>query len=179
MKMTDVERTILIRLHEVLMALKPKEAKEHEVAIQILREGYHEDLYEQCGACYLSEPFPEKDQKFVYDVLDLYTSMNRSFRALPKGERRKVDKERLRFPGFDATDEAASMAFANFVIKKQGRWSDLDHKGEYKSEAPMLPRYERMLAVARKLKSDHSNYRSEELVKLLDQADPKPERKTA
>lgn len=168
MKMTDVERITLIRLHEILSILKPKEAKEHQTAIEILRDGYHEDLYEDAAGSCLSEPFSEKNQKFVYDVLDLYVSLGRSYGALSKQEKKKIDKALLRFPGFDGNNEAAHLAFAKFVVKKQGRWSDIDCKAGFNSDSPMLETYKIMLAEARKLKSDRSDWSADEISKVLE-----------
>jgi uncharacterized protein YfbU (UPF0304 family) len=175
MKMTDVERITLIRFHEILSVLKPKEAKEHQLAVQLLREGFHEDLYEAECASFLSDPFPAKDQKLVYEILDLHAALARSYKALEKKDKKAIDKDRLRFPGFDGATEAAHQAFAKFVIKKQGRWSDLDHKGDFDAQAPMLAHYGRMLSEARKLKSDRLNFTVEELKRILDAGiDPSP-----
>lgn len=168
MKMTDVERITLIRLHEVLAALKPKEAKEHHVAIQILRDGYHEDLYEQRCGTYLAEPFAESDQKLVYDILDLYASLERSYAKLSKVEKKLIDKSALEFPGFDDASEGAYLGFARFVIKKQHRWTDVDHKSGFNSEKLMLPVYRRLLKEARRLKSGDREFTAEEISTLQD-----------
>lgn len=151
MKMSEVERLTLIRLHEILAVLKPKEAKDHQVAIQILREGYHEDLYEQTCGSYLSDPFPEAEQNRVYDILDLYAKLNRSYEALSKSERRTIDKNSLHFPGFDGINEAAHAAFGRFIVKKQHRWSEIGAKADFEAAKPMLAAYDAMLRTARKL----------------------------
>lgn len=168
MKMTDVERITLIRLHEILSELKPKEAKDHQIAIQVLRDGYHEDLYEQISGSYLAEPFAEVEQKIVYDVLDVYDTLERSYSKLSKAEKKLIEKSALRFPGFDDASEAAHLAFVRFVIKKQHRWADIDHKSGFNAEKPMLPFYRRLLKEARRLKSDNSDFSAEEIATLLE-----------
>jgi uncharacterized protein YfbU (UPF0304 family) len=172
MKMTDVQRITLIRLHEILAVINPKEAKDHNVAIHILRDGYHEDLYEQHSGNSLSDPFPEGDQKFVYDVLDAYATVNRSYKALPKKDKKDIDKTKLHFPGFDANQEAVHLAFAKFVVKKQGRWPELDHKGDFDSGVPMTARYDRMLSAFRKLKSNGALLEASAIKTMLDAVEP-------
>lgn len=172
MKMTDSERLTLIRLHEILCLLKPKEAKEHEAAIHVLREGYHEDLYEQTTGTYLADPFPEKDQGLIYDVLDLYESLMQSYSKLSKVERKQVDKNSLRFRGFDEATEHGHLRFVRFVIKKQHRWTGLDHKTDFNAGQPMLEIYRLLLRESRKLKAEPGEYSAEQINKLLAWAQP-------
>ena len=175
MKMSDTERLTLIRLHEVLALLKPKEAKEHEAAIQVLREGYHEDLYEQMTGTYLSEPFPEEDQKLICDVLDLYSSLSDSYQRLSKSDRKSIAKDELRFPGFDEATEHAHVRFVKFVIKKQHRWPDVDHKPDLNAGRPMLAIYRMLLRESRKLKTEAGHYSAEELNAIVEWAKPASE----
>lgn len=172
MKMSDVERLTLIRLHEILAALKPKEAKEHQIAIQILREGYHEDLYEQTCGSYLSEPFPEAEQNRIYEILDLYAKLNRSYETLNKTERRKIDKAALRFPGFDSLNESAHAAFGRFIVKKQHRWSELEAKSNFEASKPMLPSYDAMLRLARKMDKEEGQFSAADILHLLEVVEP-------
>ena len=172
MKMSDCERLTLIRLHEILSLLKPKEAKEHEAAIHVLREGYHEDLYEQTTGTYLADPFPENDQSLIYDVLDLYESLKQSYDKLPKTERKQVDKESLRFRGFDEATEHTHLRFVRFVIKKQHRWTVLDHKTDFNADQPMLEIYRLLLRESRKLKAEPGEYTAEQINQLVAWAQP-------
>lgn len=172
MKMSDVERLTLIRLHEILAVLKPKEAKDHQVAIHILQEGYHEDLYEQTSASYLSDPFPELEQNRVYDILNLYAKLNRSYETLSKSDRKKIDKSSLRFPGFDGSSESAHAAFGRFIVKKQHRWSELEAKSDFETTKPMLPIYDAMLRASRKMTKDEGQFTAADIVHLLELAQP-------
>lgn len=172
MKLSDAERLTLIRLHEVLSALKPKEAREHSLAIQILRDGYHEDLYEQTCGLYLSEVFPEADQTMVYEILDLYLGLNHSYAKLSKADRKIIDKPALEFPGFDQATEHAHLRFLRFVIKKQHRWTELDGKRDFNADRPMLGIYKLQLRESRKLKSEPGHFSAEEISMLLEWAKP-------
>lgn len=175
MKMSDSERLVLIRLHEVLALLRPKDAKDHELAIQVLKEGYHEDLYEQTTGTYLADPFPEKDQGLVYDVLDLYESISQSYHHLSKADRKKVAKEDLHFRGFDEATEHAHLRFVRFVIKKQHRWTSLDHKTDFNAGQPMLEIYRLLLRESRKLKAEPGTFTADQLNQLLAWARPASE----
>lgn len=172
MKMSDAERLTLIRLHEVLALLKPKEAKEHDLAIQVLRDGYHEDLYEQMTGTYLSEAFSDADQKLIYDVLDLYAGLNQSYHKLSKADKKHVDKSQLRFPGFDQASEHAQLRFIKFVIKKQHKWPELDHKSDFNSDRPMLAIYKVQLRESRKIKSELGQYTADQINGLLEWSKP-------
>jgi len=180
MKMTDVERITLIRLHEILSTLRPKEAKRHHAAIEVLRDGYHEDLYEQTSDTYLADAFPAADQMLVYDILDLYAKLHHSYTRLPKAERKDIDKAALRFQGFDEASEAAHLAFARFVLKSQHRSKDLAQKSVVCAKAPMIEEYNRLLAAEREIQSSAAMFTREQIQAILAKGTPpKPRRKKA
>lgn len=168
MKMTDVERLTLIRMHEILAVLKPDEAKQHDLAIDILRDGYHEFLYGDEVGGHLAKPFSERDKTFVYDVLDLFRGLQDSYGRLSKAEAKSIDKDRLEFPGFDGNNEVEHLSFVKFLIKKQERWSDLDRKGGFNSHMPMIDVYSRMLERAKSIPATKNNLSAAEIEQILD-----------
>lgn len=145
MKLTEAERVILHRLHEVLAALHPDERKEHEAKMTVLRDGYHEEHYRFD----LGKPVSKADQAFVKDVLDLYRGLNASYAALPSKDKASVDKKKLVFPGFDGNNETDLMAFAMLLVRDLGLWAELKSR-DLNSHMPMRETYARMLAAAKK-----------------------------
>ena len=65
--LTKVERAILIKQHEILAAVKPKQRKYHELAARILEDGYFNTWSEEAVG-HLSEPLDRDKMKFVHDV---------------------------------------------------------------------------------------------------------------
>ena len=120
MKLTDAERVILYRLHEVLALMQPEQAEHHQNKMEILDSGFHEQLYN----FHLSKPFSKVDSEFAMDVLDMYRALHDSYRALPEKDNKLVDQSKVLYSGFDGNNESELKAFVRFLILKEGKWQE-------------------------------------------------------
>ena len=80
LNLTDVERRILINQSRILAALYPLEASEFEQAIKILSEGYQES-YQEVVLKGLKPSFMKEEMNFVYQVLEMYDWLQKSYYA--------------------------------------------------------------------------------------------------
>jgi uncharacterized protein YfbU (UPF0304 family) len=115
--------------------------------MQILQNGYHEELYNH-EVLVLSEPLTEDEARFVYNVLELFSKLQLSYEQLSPEARQGLDKKAVRFRGFDGNNESALMGFARFLVEKLGRWSNLDRAHDLNSHMPTRAGYSRMLKAA-------------------------------
>jgi uncharacterized protein YfbU (UPF0304 family) len=106
----------------------------------------------QCGYTYfydevfgdLYDEMEPRTGNFVIAVLNMYRSLYSSFKALGKPD---AEKEKLlMFQGFDDNYETAYYAFAEFVLKKMGRFAEFAH-AQLNSFSFMEDKYEAMLDV--------------------------------
>jgi hypothetical protein len=58
------------------------------------------------------------------------------------------------------------------VIKKQHRWTVLDHKTDFNADQPMLEIYRLLLRESRKLKAEPGEYTAEQINQLVAWAQP-------
>jgi uncharacterized protein YfbU (UPF0304 family) len=176
MKMTEPERVQLYWLHSILAELKPNEADDHRKAMSILRDGYHELLYDHEVLVAMDEPMTQSDAHFVYSVLDLFTYLQHSYQGLPLDQRAATDEADLRFDGFDGNNESRLMAFARFNIEQLGKWSSLKIR-DFNSHMPMREIYERMLQAAPKIHPERGY--SAEQIKAIRSARVHPDNREA
>jgi uncharacterized protein len=163
MKLTDSERLMLLRMHEILAHLVPTDAKRHELNMRILSDGYHEREYDP----HLSAPISAADGELVYDVLDLYRSLNTSYKALPPKDRKGVDKSDLAFKGFDLNHEIDLYGYTQFLIQEAGKWAELKQAASFNSHTGMREYYNRMLEKARALGAHRTDYTAQEINDIL------------
>jgi uncharacterized protein YfbU (UPF0304 family) len=117
--LTPIERQQLINQFRILEKLYPENAEDYAESRSIIAHGYtiqYEDVF--------SEVFEEMDIaecKYVYDVLDLYRTLNQSYEALP--DKKGLTAEDIRFRGFDGNNESKRHAFAQH-LRNQGKWTE-------------------------------------------------------
>jgi hypothetical protein len=144
MKLTDLERSMLMHQHMILAKAGGQEADSHELAAEILYRGYHEMYPDECLG-HLDETVPKQVIEFVRDVFDMYRLLKREFDALPDDQKTELNAHKIRFGGFDGNHEGKYMRYAQFVREKLGRWSELDVE-DYNSHDPCVDKYAEMLA---------------------------------
>lgn len=122
------ERLILRNQYEILSLLNP--AKENtrlcEKAIEILESGYESHYSELM-------PWPEKslcveDSKFVEGILDMFDNIAKAVEE-DGIEISKEHKYHAEFRGFDGRCDGEYIGYAQFLIRKDGRFprfKDLD-----------------------------------------------------
>ena len=118
--LTPFERLQLVNQFEILEKLNPDDADHYAAKREIIEKGYtirYEDVF--------SEVFDEMsiaECKYVYDVLDMYRVLIRSFGALTDKEGLSPDD--VKFQGFDGNNESKRHAFVEH-LKKEGRWTEV------------------------------------------------------
>jgi hypothetical protein len=147
MKLTDVERTLLINQLTILKLLDPKGARHYDEKIEILNDGY-EIFYDD--VVHNLDTVSTEDCRFVIHVLEMYRWLDDYIRRHPEDE--EVAKHHwARFAGFGGNDETMLMAFTRFLIKTQGKFEEQlaneRNTDRFNSHAPVREIYERMLAV--------------------------------
>jgi uncharacterized protein len=148
MELTKKDRLLLINQYRILAAIDKPEESHYLELIEILQNGY-EIFYSSVGE-WISDDMPEKEGRFVLNVLDLY-------RAIEDAKRSTRDPSLLEhhfavFPGFDGNNEAEYLGFCRFLIEKQGKFQEqeqyLSQNDGMNSHMPMVDKYRRMLIAA-------------------------------
>jgi len=92
------------------------------------------------------------DVRFVVDVLDMWSFVQRAHGKLSAKERARVESEadpfgkHVKFPGFDGNNESELMSIARFFVEKMDRFSEFKG-GSFNSHMPTVAMYRRMLGV--------------------------------
>lgn len=144
LNLTDVERRILINQSRILAALYPLEAPDFEKAIKILSEGYQEG-YQDVVLKGLKPSFIKEEMNFVYQVLEMYDWLQKSYYALTLEQKLQLKEQTLVFPGFCPKTEASHIAYATFLLENLDRFSYVEMKKPLHAPQPMREVYEEML----------------------------------
>lgn len=144
LNLTDVERRILINQSRILAALYPLESTEFERTIEILSEGYHESWHEVVLKG-LKEPFLKEEMNFVYQVLEMYDWLQKSYYALTLEDKLQLKEQMLVFPGFDPKTERRHLAYATFLLGNLERFAFVEVSKPLAAPKPMCGTYEEML----------------------------------
>jgi uncharacterized protein YfbU (UPF0304 family) len=141
---TEVERRVLINQARILAALYPLEAKQFEKTAEILSEGYHE-AWEEVVLRGLKKPHPKEDMNFVYQTLEMYDWLQKSYYALNIDEKLRLPERSLVFPGFDPKEEPRFFSYCRFLLENFERFNFVETAERLIAIQPMHGVYERML----------------------------------
>lgn len=155
--LSTYQRRHLALQHEILanVIVEPEwEAAYHREMMEVLNSGYTAEYYKTFQ---MIEPeMTARESKLVYDILEMFTRIERSVAALQDGELASLGRHAgyaLKFRGFDfnSPQEGRLASYAHHVIKS-GRWTDLadrfsDENERGNSHMPTLAAYQRMLSV--------------------------------
>ncbi|MCE9822281.1 YfbU family protein [Vibrio alginolyticus] len=146
MDFTRKERLNLINQYKILAKLYPEEAEHYDELREILEDGY--EIFYSMVDQWISNDMPKEEGKFVLDILELYRFIE-DYKRISKDE--NITNHFLSsFMGFDGNNEGEYMAFARFLIIKQGKFSEqkdyLRKNDNLNSHTPMVDTYKRMLA---------------------------------
>lgn len=129
----------------MLSKLYPDESEHYDELREILEDGY-EIFYDQIDQ-WISEDMPSDEGKFVLDILDLYRVIE-DYKRISK-DQEIIELHGSYFMGFDGNNEGSYMAFARFLIHKQGKFSEqkdyLRKNDNLNSHTRMVERYKGML----------------------------------
>ncbi|EID0063089.1 YfbU family protein [Vibrio vulnificus] len=145
MEFTRKERLNLINQYKILARLYPEDAEHYDELREILEDGY--EIFYSMVDQWISDDMPKEEGKFVLDILDLYRFIE-DYKRISKDEN-IINHRRSSFMGFDGNNESEYMAFARFLIIKQGKFSEqkdyLRQNDNLNSHMPMVHIYKRML----------------------------------
>lgn len=163
MELTDIQRVILIRQCSILQLLEQEDGHDREFwdrAIEVLENGYTE-LYEEYLP-HLERPLPVGVYQFVCDILNTYDAINAYMTNHPD------DKDiSSTFPGFSGNYEGEYLALAIFFAKTR-RWDYLmKDPALLNSHGPMVPRYEKMIAMWKSCGGQGQTLSREQVLSLL------------
>ncbi|MFP5111611.1 YfbU family protein [Bacillaceae bacterium C204] len=165
MNLSKVERLILINQFTILEKLNPEEHS-YELNKEILVNGYKHN-YGEIFECLHDEVSEEVSQE-VWDILQMYRSLNFSYRNLEdKGD---IDETSLKFRGFDGNNETNHMVYARFVLHDLDRYKELwnDEKyPDYNTHSPRIGKYRRMLSVWQQVSERYNNDLSIDEIKSI------------
>lgn len=138
MKLTQIERLLLLNQYEILKRLSPDERQksEHDLKISALWNGYDDD-FEQMFA-HFPEPFNPAVEAEVREILEM-------FRALGPRDGGRIPAA-AHFVGFDGNEETEHYAYAEFLLEERELWRESprdDHN--YNTHTTVLPDYRAML----------------------------------
>lgn len=153
MQLSRLERYFLSNQLRILEKLYPSEADELGVQREAIELGYT-SIYEM-GMDHIldgDDCMSLEDIQEVWDTMDMFLSIDHSFKELDLGDQHTENPERF-FCGYDGNNEAKFMSFAMFTVERLGRFRDLPLKQKfyYNSHSPRRDTYKKMLSVWRKI----------------------------
>ncbi len=144
LNLTEVERRILINQSRILAALYPLETTNFERTVKILSEGYHED-WQDTVLKGLKVPLLKEEMNFVYQVLEMYDWLQKSYYALTLEDKLQMHERALVFPGFEPVCETQYLAYARFLLENLDRFSFTEVLKPLDAARPMRAVYQEML----------------------------------
>lgn len=146
MQLSKKDRVRLINQYRILASLYPNEAGHYEELIEILQSGY--EIFYSMIDDWVSDDMPKDEGRIVLDILNMYR-MIEDFKRVNKDK--EIEEHPWRyFIGFDGNNETSHMAFARFLILKQGKFLEqepyLKLNDSCNSHMPTLDKYRNMRA---------------------------------
>ena len=147
MKLDEYQRLNLFNqysiLHELSILRDDKYNEEkYDICMTIISNGYEGEY----GFLFdvLSEVFPAEESEFVWQTLQMYSSIYFSYSKLSET---KLEKKEILFPGFDGNNEFQHYAFCKFILEDLKRFDELSegNRADFNSHAEKCPQYRRML----------------------------------
>ncbi len=144
LKLSLGERLTLRNQYLILRHLDQKEPEHWDKLIRILEAGYEYE-YGQLTESF-SEPMGEDECREVVDILDMYSALQASRKALGTNG---ADLKELPFPGFDGNDrtECQYMGYARFLVKDRRFEHVVQSASGFNSHSPRLRQYRDMLKI--------------------------------
>ena len=150
--LTDGEKLLAMMMRDLYKQLKIKGEIDPEFIGEVISGGhYWAPRWEMQGLFHEHQDDP-RDVRFVVDVLDMWTFVERAHQKLTAKEKARIEKEAepfgkyVTFAGFDGNNESTHLSIARFFIEHMNRF--VAFKGrELNSHAPSVATYRRMLEV--------------------------------
>jgi uncharacterized protein YfbU (UPF0304 family) len=117
--LSKVERFMIANQLRILEKLDSQNAEDYQKDLDIIVHGYaiqYEDVFAE-----IHDEMTVDEGRYVYDVLDMYRVLIRSYDELT--EKEGLTPDDVKFQGFDGNNESKRWAFA-LHLKKEGRWEE-------------------------------------------------------
>lgn len=161
MKLSDGEKIIILMMTELYEKLEV----EGEMEPEFLRSAIFNDMLWGIKWKYSGIPFSESEDpavvKEVLDILDMWSSIERSYAKLSSADREMLKGklgtlgESPRFQGFDGNNESEYVGTALFLVNELERF--VEFKGRsFNCHYPSIDMHHRMLAVFEPLRRKFS-----------------------
>lgn len=147
MNLTKLQRLFLYNQYLILEKLDPENAEIYSMFKEVLKEGYtleYSSMFQ-----YFDEEMTEEKCTEVYDILDMYNSLNISYDRL--SDQSEIDKNEIHFLGFDENNEGEQYSFASFLIYDLGKYEYFRETKDINSHSPTMGMYRSMLSVWKSL----------------------------
>ena len=142
----EFQRLTLINQYSILLDLANLRNDEHSVEkykqyIKILECGYSGEYSIFLEG--LSDEFSKEDSDLVWDILQIYSNIQYSYRKIKNP---KIAESKIRFAGFDGNNEIKYYAFCNFVLFDLNRFDELTEGGrcDFNSHCRCCEKYKKM-----------------------------------
>lgn len=147
MKLTRFEGLLLRNQHEILSYVDPDNADYHKKMIEVYEHGWEIEYDWRTEHVYSDEDIlSEQECVLVIDSTSVFEALQRSVRA--HKDKTELTEEQVGFSGFDGNQETAHLAYARFLMEKDGRFTSLRLGTDgLNSHWPMIPTYRRMTQI--------------------------------
>ena len=167
MKLTKLERVMLINQYRILSKINPNEANYYEELIEILENGY--SVFYSMIDDFVYDEAPVEEGKFVLDILQLYRMIDDYIRD--NEEHPFKEHHWIPFKGFDGNNEFRYMSFARFLILNQGKFTEqkkfFSANDSLNSHTRTVDKYRRMMDRWEEC-DDKYNLSEEDISQILD-----------
>lgn len=152
LKLTKAEKLIILMLCDIQKELKIDSGIKPEIIEEAIMSGNTWVFEERLNQGDTPE-ISDEQLTLVYDILDMYSYLQVSFRDLqhaddiPQDQRSSIEKA-VKFPGFDGNNESSYLSISR-MMKKMALYECVDGLIN-NSHRRMLPTYQKMLVIHEK-----------------------------
>lgn len=159
MKLDIKERFLIANQLKILEKLYPEEKENYESNRKAIEYGF--ELHYDWIMEHIYDGLSSEECSFVLDVLEMYASMQHTFKILKSN---KIKEENVVFRGFDGNNETMYMAYTKYFLEDLDRYREIQESsnGYYNSHSRMINKYKSMLVKYNKYKKQFTYDLSEE-----------------
>jgi uncharacterized protein len=121
-ELTKLGRLLLANKYRILGFLDEGNSDYYDQLREALEEGYESASLGIFQSIY--DPLPRTETSLVINAMDMYYHLRRCYKVLD--DETGIEDWRTKFPGFDGNDETAYIAYARYVVRREGRFGHLE-----------------------------------------------------
>ena len=166
MKLSQMERLILVNQYMILEKLYPEEASSYARIRKALEDGYELEYSEIFNNIYHDdETLSENGCILVREILTMFTVLKYSYNKLD--DKSGIDPKDVTLWGFDGNNETEYMAYARYLIEDCQLWGDLQEDAVFNRHISSLSRYRQMLNVWNSYGNDKNELSKEQILSII------------